>query len=1142
MQRACAPSTLGIHRLGIPAGTSGIRLSFMRRTRHRMQATNMDIEQWLQGLGLPQYAPAFAANDIDLSLLGQLSDADLKELGVQSLGHRKRILAAAAQALTAAAPSAPPPLSSTAGNEVPADERRQVTILFADLCGYTALSRSLDPEDLRALIGRYTALVDGIVLGYGGTIDKHIGDAVMALFGAPRSHETDTLRAARCALDIHDGVAQLAAQTGRPLQAHIGIANGEVIAGALGRAAAQDYTVHGDPVNLAARLVAAAPAGETWLSDDAARTLGDAAVCEEIGKRRFKGIDTPVRAWRLVALGGEPLRTSRSRFVGREAELEQFHGILHACIARRAGHVVHVRGEAGIGKTRLVDEMRRYAQAQGFTLHRSLVLDFGVGKGQDPVRTIIGSLLGLPAGAANEAREAAAARVVAEGIVKAEQIAFLHDFLDLPQTAEWQTIYDAMDHGARKRGKQALAAKLTGDACDHAATLIVVEDLHWADPEMLGYLSAFAAGIADGTGLLVMTSRVEGDPLDPGWRARCRDTPFATIDLGPLRKDEALSLAGSFIDATQRVALACIERAGGNPLFLEQLLHNAEEGSSNNVPASIRGLVLARMDRLAARDRVAFQAAAVIGQRFDLALLRQLTGDPGYACDGLLVNALVLPEGEEFLFAHALIQESAYSTLLRARRRELHLRAAEWFEQSDLTLHAQHLDRAEDERAPQAYLDAAAAQRAAHRFEAALRLAERGIEIARSDPQRHALSCCKGELQRDLGDIAGSIATYRTALAAATDDDARCRCRCQLGLAEGLRVSEGLDEALAVLAQTQEIAERENRLAELASLHYLRGNILFPLGRIDACSAEHERGLAYARRLGLPEAEARALGGVADAAYAQGRMRSAFHHFSECVTMSRAHGFGRIEVANRSMQGFSRIYLNDASEAREDAGAAVRAAELIGQPRAQLLGETLWVFASEELGDGEAARLHLEQEMRLIRQLGARRFEAQNLEMQGRLLLDSGRCAEAAIALRESLAISHEVGTQFCAPKTLSALSRAMQEHSERARLLAEGEALLRLGAVGHNHLWFYRDAIEAMLAAGDPAAMLHYVSALEDYTRREPLPWAELFAARGRALALALQAPAGEAIRDELVRLRTALRQAGFRSYLGAVEAALAA
>ncbi|MFP4834599.1 adenylate/guanylate cyclase domain-containing protein, partial [Paraburkholderia sp. BR10879] len=177
----------------------------------------MDIEQWLHALGLEQYAQAFAANDIDLSLLAQLTDADLRELGVQSLGHRKRILAAAAPK----PPAAALPVAQTAvaphALEIPADERRQVTVLFADLCGFTALSRTLDPEEVRALIGRFTALVDGIVLAWGGTTDRHIGDAVMALFGAPRAHETDTLRAARAALEIHEALTPLSLEAARTL-------------------------------------------------------------------------------------------------------------------------------------------------------------------------------------------------------------------------------------------------------------------------------------------------------------------------------------------------------------------------------------------------------------------------------------------------------------------------------------------------------------------------------------------------------------------------------------------------------------------------------------------------------------------------------------------------------------------------------------------------------------------------------------------------------------------------------------------------------------------------------------------------------------------------------------------------------------
>ncbi|SAK49574.1 adenylate/guanylate cyclase domain-containing protein [Caballeronia ptereochthonis] len=1097
----------------------------------------MDIPQWLSGLGLEQYARAFADNDIDAAMLPELTDADLKELGVRSLGHRKRLLAAIAE--RTAGPANP----AASAASPPADERRQVTILFADLCGSTALSQTLDPEALRELISRFTALVDGIVLAYGGTIDKHIGDAVMALFGAPRAHETDPLRAARAALDIHAALADLDARSkahrARPLQAHIGIACGEVLAGAVGRAGVQDYTVHGDSVNLAARLVAAASAGETLLSDGVRRALADSTICEPMGELRFKGIEAPTRVWRLQSAVQEPVRANRGHFVGRQAELEQFRVIARVCAEQRAGHVVHVRGPAGIGKTRLVEEMRAIAQTRGFAVHRGLVLDFGVGKGQDPVRAILDSLLGLPASTEVDETRAAADRLVASGVVAAEQRMFLHDLLDLPQAGEWRSLYDAMDYAARKHGKQAVVAALTSDACRHAPVMIVIEDLHWADAQLLGYLAAFAAGIAGGAGLLVMTSRVEGDPLDAAWRARLRDRPLATIDLGPLRRDESLTLAGHFIDATQRVALACIERAAGNPLFLEQLLHNAEEGSGEMIPPSIQSLVLARMDRLAPRDRAAFRAASVIGQRFDVALLRQLIDEPDYDCGGLIANALVVPDGDNFLFAHALIQESAYSTLLRGPRRELHRRAADWFALSDPVLRAQHLDRAEDERAPQAFLDAAVAERAGHFTESALHLVERGLEIARTPRDRHALMCFKGELQRDLSGIEASIATYRAAMAAAPDNASLCEA--QLGLAEGLRVNEGLAEALALLDAAEQTAQREDRASELARLHHLRGNILFPLGRIDDCRIEHERGLAYAKRLGLPEAEARALGGLADAAYAQGRMRTAFEHFSRAVALAREHGLGRIEVANRSMIGFSRMYLNEAREARADAVGASREAALVGQPRAQLLCETLGVYACYELGDAPATQAYLDQEMPLIRQLGARRFEAQNMEMQGRLLFDAGQAKEAVRVLSESLALCREVGMQFSAPKTLGALSRVVDDDQERARLLAEGVDLLRRGAVGHNHLWFYRDAIDAMLTAGDAASALHYVEALEEYTRCEPLPWSQLFAARGRALAACLSGHADKAVGQELQRVRDALMQAGLTRHLTAIDAAIA-
>jgi class 3 adenylate cyclase/tetratricopeptide (TPR) repeat protein len=1089
----------------------------------------MEVAAWLKSLGLEQYARAFADNDVDSALLGQLTDADLKELGVTSLGHRKKLLTAIA-ARGATASVIPEPTV-----DIPSGERRQVTILFADLCGFTALSQSLDPEELHDLVGRYTKLIDGIVDDYGGTVDKHIGDAVMALFGAPKAHDDDPLRAARAALDIHAALARLSESAGRPLQAHLGVASGEVVAGMFHRADAQDYTVVGDSVNLAARLVAAAGAGETLISDAVYRALSGRGVCDALGPRQFKGIDGSVRVWRLRDITGEPL-ASRP-FVGRVAEVEQFKGVLGACLSSCAGQVVYVRGEAGIGKTRLVEEMRRIAEAQGFTIHRALVLDFGVGKGQGTIGTILCSLLNTPVSADAAARRSAVDRSLAAGIITAEQRVFLDDLLDLPQRTEGRALYDATDRSARNRGKHAVVRGLTAHACRRAPTMIIIEDLHWADEQVLDHLAAIASALASGSGVLAMTSRVEGDPLDASWRARCRGTPFATIDLGPLRQEEALSLASSFSDATQRLALACVDRAGGNPLFLEQLLRNAEEDTGDAIPASIQSLVLARMDRLAPVDRQAFQAASVIGQRFELPLLRQMIGLPDYVCDALIGHALVFPEGDGFLFAHALIQEGAYLAVLRTRRRELHLIAAEWFASQDPLLHARHLDRAEDPRAARAYLEAAKSQRAGYQVETALRLIDRALEIARADDERHALACLKGELYHDLGDIVGSISIYRHAIAIAPDDISLCRA--QVGLAEVLRIFEGLTEALDLLKTAQQPAECHDLVPELARIHHLRGNILFPLGRIDDCRAEHELGLVYAQRSSSPEAEARALGGLADAAYAQGRMRTAFAHFSRCVELSHEHGFGRIEVANQSMVGFSRLYLNELRQARDEGAATVQAAARVGQPRAEMLGETLGVLTCLELGLYDEMQVHLEREMRLIRQLGARRFEAQNLEMQARHLLDTGRRNDAIAPLRDALAICREVGMQFCGPRVHSALARAVEAKDECRRLLAEGEELLERGAVGHNHLWFYRDAIEAMLAAGDAVGARRYADMLEEYTRAEPLPWSQLFTARGRALARALETRTDDAACGELARIRAELQHAGFQAFLSQLEEA---
>jgi class 3 adenylate cyclase/tetratricopeptide (TPR) repeat protein len=1017
-------------------------------------------------------------------------------------------------------------------------ERRQVTILFADIAGFTQLSTALDAEELHGLVSRFFEAADGVIERYGGTVDKHMGDAVMALFGAPIAHGDDPLRAVRAAFDIHEAMAALSADADRDLQVHVGIASGEVVAGGLGREARAEYTVLGESVNLASRLDSMAGAGETLISDAVYRAVSGHVDCEALGEAEVKGLDRPVRVWRVRGLQNTTADSLRGPLVGRQGELRQFRGVIESCRDTGHGQAVLVRGEAGIGKTRLVEELTAMAEAQGFASHRGLVFDFGVGKGQDAIRALVRSLLEIPAGADKEERQAAARRALADGALDEDQGVFLNDLLDLPQPMELRGIYDAMDNPTRNRGKQRLVTRLIEGASARQPILVTVEDVHWAEPLTLAHLAAMTATVCDCPAVLVMTSRIEGDPLDSAWRGTTQGSPLLTIDLGPLRQKEALEFADRFIDATNRTAQNCVERAEGNPLFLEQLLRNAEESGDETVPASIQSLVQARMDRLAAKDKQALQAASVIGQRCGLEPLRHLIGDGDYGCAALIEHYLVRPEGGDYLFAHALVQEGAYSSLLKARKRELHLQAAGWFAGQDPALRAQHLDRAEDPGAPRAYLEAAEAQAAAFHYERALSLIERGVALANAPADQFALTCAKGQILHDLGSIPESIEACKSAIELATDDAERCRAL--IGLAAGMRIIDQYDDAFAALDDAEAAASHLGLTLELAQVHHIRGNLYFPLGKIEDCRKEHGISRNFAREAQSPEAEARALSGLADAEYARGRMITAYNQFQRCVELCREHGFGRIEVANLPMLGFTGYFHRTIEFAVEDCLAAVEAAQRVGHHRAELLAQSLGYYTFFELGDMDRVKAYIEKAQALVRRLGARRFEAQNLVWKARVMNVEGQQPEALKLLEQALEISRKTGIGFNGARVFSSMAFVTDDPDRQRSALEEGESILRAGATSHNHFWFYRDAMEVSLRAGDWDEVERYAQALEDYTRSEPLPWSDFFIARGRTLSAYGQGRRDAEVLQELRRLREEAERVGLKTALPALDAAL--
>lgn len=1108
----------------------------------------MDIAAWLRSLGLERYEETFRRNEVDARILPSLTAEDLTDLGVTAVGHRRKLLDAIAVLGTSPAvsnaefpvsiPAQPLMPQRAAGARGGEGERRQVTILFCDLVGFTAMSRELDAEDVHGVLEAFFELADRAVIEHGGTVDKHIGDCVMAVFGAPIAHGNDAERALRAALAIRGGMPDLAERVGRQIGVHVGVASGQVVASDTGSADHVAYTVTGDSVNLASRLADKASGDEILISAAVQSALAERLDCSEGGSVDVKGFERSIPVWRLN--GFRNSASEQRPLVGRKAELGQFRAATAAALSARVGEAFHLRAEAGMGKTRLVEEFQRVAGEAGFGGHKGVVVDFGAGAGRDAIRALARSLLRLRTDSDNHEVALAIERALQSSLVEAAELILLNDLLEVPLTAEQRALYDAMDNATRNRGKWQLMAALVRRSTAVEPQLVIIEDVHWAEPLTLDLLVELTQATADSPFLLVMTSRKEGDPLDAAWRSKITNGHLNTIELGPLDPDEARKLAETLGEAPDRQLIEqCVKRAAGNPLFLEQLLRHAPGNiDTTTVPGSVQSLVQARIDRLASGDKQAIQAASVLGQRFSQDTLRFLTDDPLQNCAGLISHSLLKQEGDgAFLFAHALIRDGVYDSLLKKRRSELHRKAAAWYAAAgDLSLRAEHLDRGGDAEAAAAYLSAAEAQAQSYRYEDALRLLRRGFELAADDDKRFEFASREGEMLRELGSTTASLKAFQQALSLARSEVQKCRA--WIGLVSGMRVADRIDEALVLLDQAEAVARAEDLPAELTQIHYYRGSLFFPRGDIDGCIREHGAALEHAERAGLPERQALALSGLGDGYYAKGRMRTAHDYFRRCLSLCDQHGLVRVEAANRFMVATVRIYLNEFRGALDDALASADLAARVGHQRAEIVSRLTAGWILIDLGELSAARREAERGMALAHSLGAKRFEPFLAESIGRILLAEGDQEAAAAVLRRAVAQTRELGAlTFIGPWLLGTFARATDDPRQRDEALREGVALLAGHCVGHNYCNFYRAAIEACLESGDAGGADFYSAALETYMAAEPVPWSAFFIRRGRALARWLRGDRDAALLGEIEHLRDEADEVGLKSALPGMQ-----
>jgi class 3 adenylate cyclase/tetratricopeptide (TPR) repeat protein len=653
-----------------------------------------DLRDWLRANNLEQYADAFEANDIDLDVVPDLDDHDLEQLGL-SLGNRRRLLKAVAARDAAAVPVSSSREASSLDRSSLAEqpgagnaERRQVTVMFADMVGSTALSGKLDPELLGDVIRRYQNAVAGAIGRYGGFVAKFMGDGVLAYFGFPHAFEDAAERAVRAAIAILSEAGAVETPDGTRVQARIGIATGLVVIGEIfGTGIAQERTIVGETPNLAARLQALAGTDCILVSESTQKLLGGLFELTHTGEHELKGFDRPVPAWQVCGEASvesrfAAIRAKQLPLIGRAHEIGMMRERWH--LARQGeGQIVTVTGEAGIGKSRVIEALLEELAGEA---HGRINLQCTPYHGDSALYPVIQYLnrvagiapVDLPDARADKLRALLAAR----SITRSTALPILAELLSVPLTE----IPPATPPSARKAAMLALLVEIMMQTGDNEPVLIVLEDAHWIDATTLEMMTRLTDSIGRARLLAVVSARSD---FVPPWLAR----PHATqVTLGRLGRPECMQVVAGVAAAhglTEETVAAIVAKTDGVPLFVEELTRSVIESPGEDlVPATLKDSLMARLDRLGGAREVA-QIAAVIGRQFTFALLEAASGKDSGELEDMLAKlvaaGIVFPEerGFEpgFIFKHALVRDAAYESLLLMRRREWHGRVAQALEQ-----------------------------------------------------------------------------------------------------------------------------------------------------------------------------------------------------------------------------------------------------------------------------------------------------------------------------------------------------------------------------------------------------------------------------------------------------------------------------
>lgn len=915
-------------------------------------------------------------------------------------------------------------------------ERRQVTVMFADISGFTAMSEKLDPEEVRNMINACFERLGAVVEYYGGHIDKFIGDEIMALFGAPRAHENDPERALRAALEMMSELdafnVEHAHKIPKPLALHFGINTGLAIAGGIGTSKRQDYSVMGDTVNLAARLEDKSEAGEILVGEDTYRFTASFFEFETLEPVKLKGKAQPVQVYRLlkakVSPGGQVrgLEGLFSPLVGRQQEVEQLQ-TAQARLQKGQGALISIIAEAGLGKSRLVNEFHQACQEDSLQWAKGRALSYAQNASYLIVRQVLRSLLSLEP----EASAVEFAQILQEDVARlfpqqsAEIYPYLAHLLELPLNEEAaQRVRYLEGEMLRRRLWQSVKSYIAAKSAQ-IPLILIWDDLHWADPSSLEILEALLPLTNEHRLLLLLMYRPRHDSRIWTFHERAGQLigeQHICLELPPLNPVESNQLLNNLLGVCplpEEIRQLILSKAEGNPFYIEEVIRAllnsgalrlsgpgddcvvAAEVKDIAIPDTLQGVIMSRVDQLLPDAKRVLQVASVVGRTFSSEVMTRILGETDELTARLqsletqdLISSRRDSNGLEYKFKHVFTQESVYQSMLRTDRRQLHQKVGEAFEailngkvNEQALMLAYHFEESEDQERALKYLDIAA---------------------------HNAFTAYANQEARDL---------LSRALALLDKNDYTRRWdllsrREQVLDRLGLRDQQATD-----LTLMQTLAELMQDYHRLTITHNRRAAYFDKISEYQAADEAAAVGLRTGRRTNDVHLEAESLNLLALAAWRRFDYRQVQQWAGQALDALKFAGDPKTRITSLLHLGRASYRLGQYDTALEYIRGAQEIANEIDNRENDALADLIFGWIYQRLGVYDQAEQHYQLVLEKRRRIGDRYGEATALSHLGWLAADRHAYDQGLVYCQEALVISQTINDRENEAYALSGLA-----------------------------------------------------------------------------------------------------------------------